>query len=227
MATRGAIARLTHVLPLHWAGRYHHWDGYPTGLGKGLWELFHGYFGCDVDRMLGVLIDEHPAGWSTILGADFRLKPGWGTASDNDANAKVEEQGCNPCCYCHGGRSEEAWLVTDENASGSGVEWAYVFTSVFAHNGAMDSEERLCTMFVLSSYFDSGEKMIGMFGMGDPKAHWRIAAVVDLQGAEPDWECIERCGTQGQMYVAPATNSTRNPPANISTVSQANRDDSK
>ncbi len=192
MATRGAIARLTHALPLHWAGRYHHWDSYPTGLGRELWNIFQGHFERDLDRMLGVLIDEHPAGWSTILGADFNLQSGWSNSlGDSKPEEESPEMGVSPSCYCHGDRSEEEWLVTDGNASGSGVEWAYVFTSVFAHNGAMDSEERLCTMFVLSSYFDSGEKMIGMFGMGDPKAHWRIAAVVDLQGAEPDWECIE------------------------------------
>jgi hypothetical protein len=36
MSTRGAIARLTSVLPLRWKGRYHHWDSYPDGLSREL-----------------------------------------------------------------------------------------------------------------------------------------------------------------------------------------------
>lgn len=219
MSTRGAIARMTHVLPLHWAGRYHHWDSYPTGLGKELWRLFHGHFKRDLDTMLRVLIDEHPAGWSTITGADFRLTPGWGEPPNCDATTEVENPGCRPSCYCHGERSEEAWLVTDKNASGSGAEWAYVFTSVLA----LDSdkkEERLCTMLVLSSYFASGEKMIGMFGMGDPKAQWRIAAVVDLQGPEPDWEHIESgestaCEAQSDNAEAPVSVRSGMPPVTV------------
>lgn len=218
MSTRGAIARMTHVLPLHWAGRYHHWDSYPTGLGKELWELFHGHFERDLDRMLRVLINEHPAGWSTITGADFRLTPGWGEAPNDDVTS-VENPGCRPNCYCHGERSEEAWLVTDDNASGSGVEWAYVFTSVLALDDGQE-EEHLCTMLVLSSYFASGEKMIGMFGMGDPKAHWRIAAVIDLQGSEPDWERIESgkpvaCGSQPNNAQAPASVRPGVPPTRV------------
>ena len=206
MSTRGAIARMTHVLPLHWAGRYHHWDSYPTGLGKELWELFHAHFERDLDKMLRVLIDEHPAGWSTITGADFRLTPGWGEPPSDDATTEVENPGCRPSCYCHGERSEEAWLVTDQNASGSGVEWAYVFTSVLARDS--DKEERLCTMLVLSSYFASGEKMIGMFGTGDSQAQWKPVAIVDLQGEEPIWEEIERCGAQGLVYKPVKRDST-------------------
>lgn len=76
MSTRSCIARPTES---GFTGVYHHWDGYPSGLGLTLWQLaqpmgpFHGNIG----KMLKVLIDEHPAGWSTINGADFSLKPGY------------------------------------------------------------------------------------------------------------------------------------------------------
>jgi len=41
MATRGAIARLTHTLLPQRAGCYHHRDSYPSGLGRTLWHLFY------------------------------------------------------------------------------------------------------------------------------------------------------------------------------------------
>ncbi|MBI2851286.1 MAG: hypothetical protein HYX80_09680 [Chloroflexi bacterium] len=72
MSTRGVIARQKGDA---FEGRYHHWDSYPTGLGKALWELAHSEFKCDLEGMLHFLIDEHPAGWSTICNKDFSLKP--------------------------------------------------------------------------------------------------------------------------------------------------------
>lgn len=60
------------------AGRYHHWDGYPSGLGATLYELAQGPSPFPtVDDMLRVLIDEHPSGWSTINGADWTLPIGY------------------------------------------------------------------------------------------------------------------------------------------------------
>lgn len=58
-------------------GRYHHWDGYPLGVGRTLWALYHGHFERDVRAMRKVLLEDHPAGWSTINGADWSLEPGF------------------------------------------------------------------------------------------------------------------------------------------------------
>lgn len=177
MSTRGAIVRFTNGETTEWSGRYHHWDSYPSGLGKTLWGLYHGHFKKDLTRMLQVLIDEHPAGWSTINNKDFSLAPGYSDAGD----------GMAPNCYCHGGRSEEAWLVTHEDAAGSGCEYVYGF-------------DEGPTLVVLSSYRADGHKMIGMFGTGDPEATWKEIARLPLEGPEPDWERIhcgedlERCG---------------------------------
>ena len=178
MSTRGAIVRLDSD---GWRGRYHHWDSYPSGLGKTLWNLYHGHFQKDIPRMLQVLVDEHPAGWSTIVGVDWNLSPGYGHGDRK-----------HPECYCHGDRSEEGWLVTHENASGAGCEYVYGFDEGPA-------------LVVLSSFCAddgpfAGEKMIGAFGMGDPKATWKEIARVPLEGPEPDWgriecgESLERCG---------------------------------
>ena len=61
-------------------------------------------------------------------------------------------RGSQPQCYCHGERSEDGSEITSENAAKSGCEYVYAF----------DEESR--TMYVLSSYYDDGAKMIGMFG---------------------------------------------------------------
>ena len=62
MSTRGAIARLSGE---GFKGVYHHWDSYPSGLGKALWDTYQ-KVGV-LDAMLDGLIDQHPAGWSSIV----------------------------------------------------------------------------------------------------------------------------------------------------------------
>lgn len=151
MSTRGAIARVTGD---GFEGRYHHWDSYPTGLGKTLWEKYHGEFESDLERMLQALIDEHPSGWSTI-------------------NEEYD-------CYCHTKGSEPEQLVTHEDAQACGCEYVYAF----------DTPSR--TMAVLSSYRRNGDKMIGMFGMGDKEAVWKAIAIVQLDGPEPDWQRLDQ-----------------------------------
>ena len=189
MSTRAAIARLTCVSPVKWAGRYHHWDGYPSGLGTTLWKLYHGHFNCDLDAMLKVLLDDHPAGWSSLHAADFDQQPGFAEPL-NSSNQSTDQ----PQCYCHGDRQETEWLVTDENASGSGCEWAYAFTSAKTTDGTQHN-----TMLVLSSYTPEG-KMIGYFGVGNSEAVWPVVAVVDLNGTEPNWEQIETAKPLDPMF---------------------------
>jgi hypothetical protein len=224
MATRGAIARLerreSEGQPPVFRGNYHHWDSYPTGLGKTLWGLYHGHFQQDLELMLQTLIDNHPAGWSSIVAADFTKSPGFvetmfqSSFTENKAvetvpaetvpvdetvsmpdtavEESLEEAACNngacyagacdeglpaPACYCHGDREEAPWQVTEANAAASGIEWVYAFSEGLMH--------------ILSSFTPTGEKMIGMFGQGDPRAGWRTVAVIDLDEEEPDWQYIE------------------------------------
>jgi hypothetical protein len=198
-------------------GRYHHNDGYPDGLGATLYELYNGFFEKDLERMLKFLIDDHPAGWSSINGYDFNAEPGW-RESSGPANGQSFDDWWSarmsggPQCYCHGDRSEGEQLITNENASGCGVEWVYAFTRVISggdygpviRNG---SSEELAgykfhkghggnnIMLVLSSYCDpkgpnAGQKMIGMFGMGDENAEWKCVKQVNLDLPAPDWEKI-------------------------------------
>lgn len=162
MSTRGCIARITG--PSTFAGRYHHWDSYPEGLGKALYEAYNGHFKKDVKAMLKYLIDDHPAGWSSILRGNFDVAPGY--------------DGAGPNCYCHGSRSEEAApQLTEQDASDVGVEYVYAF----------NPETNI--MLILSSHLkEGGAKMIGMFGSGakGKDVDWRIIGRVDLNGPVPD-----------------------------------------
>ena len=139
MSTRGAIVRFTNCETTEFAGRYHHWDSYPAGLGATLWGLYHGYFGKNLRRMLEVLIDEHPAGWATINRKDFYQVPGFHEFSSPHVVTH------NPECYCHGDRSEERWLITDNNAADVGCEYVYGF-------------DEGPTLVVLSSYCADGTR---------------------------------------------------------------------
>ena len=187
MSTRAAIARLTGVSPVRWSGRYHHWDGYPSGLGATLWELYHGPFKRDLSQMLQVLLDDHPAGWSSLNARDFTQSPGFA-----DPLSTTKQSVDQPQCYCHGDRAEEPWEVTQENAAGSGCEWAYAFTG--------GSKPEYDAMLILSSYQPTGRKMIGYFGQGDPQSIWAVVAVVGLQGSEPDWKALESANPLDPLF---------------------------
>lgn len=112
MGTRGIIARVTGD---GFTGRYHHWDSYPTQLGKTLYDNAQRF---GVGSMLRTLLDDHPAGWSTINGYDLDQPAGY-----RDGERR---EGEGPICYCHGARSEEAQALTDKDDAGA--EWAYAFS---------------------------------------------------------------------------------------------------
>ena len=150
MSTRGAIARVNGD---GFKGVYHHWDSYPDSLGETLKRLHGEYFEGDTDAMLKFLIDDHPAGWSTIIGKDLTRPCGYGSDGAE--------------CYCHGSRKGSAQVVDDRNAGGCGCEYVYVFN---------DKNQ----MLVLSSYNGDGNKMVGMFGMGNRDAKWKIEEIINL-----------------------------------------------
>lgn len=184
MATRGAIARRTgeHTF----TGIYHHWDSYPEGLGKTLFELYNGFFKRDLDAMLRVLLDEHPAGWSTINGADFSLPAGYhNTTTEEIANGTPK----GPACYCHGDRNETGNEVTEETASDTGCEFVYVF-DVHERIGDQSQANALpeVRMLITTNYARNRTAAPDTFGTATDK--WRTIAIVDLNGNEPNWESI-------------------------------------
>ena len=65
MSTRSCIARIKGD---GFAGVYHHWDGYPAGLGAELYQLAHNRTLGDLPAMLKTLIDDQRRGLVTSGG---------------------------------------------------------------------------------------------------------------------------------------------------------------
>jgi hypothetical protein len=241
MSTRSVIARPSET---GFTGVYHHFDGYPSGVGQSIWRMYHDVFDGDADAMAKVLIDDH-RGWSSIVERDFRLAPrsvdtimfgtckcgasrqdhfcqyapahertapcrsdhaGWhlGHLFDMDeqsaAELKVLER--TPECDCHDAAGEltegDRWVVTEENASGSGCEFAYVIDTADGHWLRILSSYIVPESKLFNDAPDAfGQKMVGMWGMGDPDAEWRQFAAINLDGEEPDWEQLTKVGFGG------------------------------
>ncbi|CCF85388.1 hypothetical protein [Nitrolancea hollandica] len=173
MGTRGAIARAQGD---GWSGRYHHWDSYPTGLGRSLWNHLHGHFGGDVEKMTAFFIDQHPAGWSTVVEADLNIEPGFieypRRHSDHPGQAE---------CYCHGDRSEEAQDLTSENGDPCFIEWVYVI-----------SPTHLTVLAGVAAATDDPTARRGEYGTV-PYRH-ALVGVYPLDGEAPNWEEVEQRG---------------------------------
>lgn len=169
MSTHAVIARAGSI-PGAWAGRYHHSDGYPHGLGKRLYDVARDL---GIERMLALLIDEHTAGWSHIFDCDMRKPSGYREWTSAYLAMSIQEQRAfdltfGPRCYCHGERVWEETLITSDGDD-CGAEWAYAI----APDGLM--------MVYRRDY--------------DP-SRWTLAATVNLLGdgpecPEPDWLAME------------------------------------
>lgn len=163
MSTRSCIAR---PIGDEWEGRYHHSDGYPTGLGADLWQLVQRN---GVEWARRVLIDEH-AGWSCILGADWSKAPGF--------------DGEGPHCYCHGSRSEEGWWIRSRDQKHNEalhIEWVYVLgnmgLAVYASVRVPGKTRR--------------ETVNGRI-LTSPRYDWQYIETFAWNGDEPDWYVIEK-----------------------------------
>jgi len=133
MSTHATIVRLE---PDGMAtSNYHHFDGGPSSLGATLWRLAQpdGPFGGDVDKMLTTLIDDHPAGWSTINDVDWSLEPGFGGYDVNRFIGQLHgtvRVGFRPQCYCHGDRSESSKVWRGSQDDMPQDRWTYAIDPV-------------------------------------------------------------------------------------------------
>lgn len=143
MSTRSVIARAEGDA---WAGRYHHHDGYPTGVGARLWEMLHNDFGGNVEAMLHVLVDMHPAGWSSVWG-----DPGKPSGFGSPDGMK---------CYCHGTRAEGAQLITATGDDDGGAEWAYIFSP---------------SVLTIEKRFGSMWRFVGCYSVTGSEPDWQLA----------------------------------------------------
>jgi hypothetical protein len=168
MSTRSVIARVGEHEG-KFSGRYVHADGMPTSMGATLWNLLHGYFKNDQGAMLAYLIDaaHAQAGWSAIVDKDFTLKPGytWQKAIADGAKYEVYSKRADyRRPQSFASRPEDPYLFTEKDLeNGTDIEWVYAF----------DEEHRKLFVRDVSAKED--------------------AAVIDLDGEEPNWTAIE-CG---------------------------------
>lgn len=120
MGTRSIIAK---PVGDTWEGRYVHWDGYPTGVGKALFEAF-GKFE-SVEAMREALIDAEPVGWSILCGVDLTQPARW---TDSLDEAPEERSALGPLSYSV--RGETPWKDgTDADVrrpEDGGEAWVYV-----------------------------------------------------------------------------------------------------
>ena len=80
---------------------------------------------------------------------------------------------------CGHGVGSDNNLLTEQNAAECGVEYVYAFTP--------DGKK----MVVLSSISENGEKMVGMWGRGDPNSEWKVIGELCLNWAAPkDWNAV-------------------------------------
>ena len=104
MSTRAIIGKTTGA-EQQFRGIYSHSDGYPTWLGKSLWQTVHEQFHGDVKRFVREMITKHPGGWSSF----------------------------GDCCYCHENSvktSAPKMVFTDKdftNGDDGSAEWLYIF----------------------------------------------------------------------------------------------------
>ena len=153
MATRGIIARRTAD---GWEGRYHHWDSYPAGLGKALYDRYQQLK--SIKAMTKQLIDDHPAGWSTIVCCDWSHEPGFIENSRDWLGTTAKDR---PQCYCHGDRHEPEQLMTSDDTD-TWCEYCYVLYSAGMHD-----------------YMDI---------LASRSAGWEVVETVCLDGPEPAWD---------------------------------------
>lgn len=219
MSTRSAIARpdAGFAQTGDFTGRYHHWDGYPQGLGKTLYRTLNqkNLLGKSIakatktsakrnavefrEAVLHHLLDEHTGGFSSINGVHFttpdpknpkKCKHCWRDIPPKDE--PHDKYGL----YCNGhGKVECHCHPESAFADGRKPERDWTIT----HKNASECgcewvyvvDAKAGKMYVLSSVNEDGSKMIGMFGFGNPDAKWQPVAVVDLDAPEPDWKRVE------------------------------------
>lgn len=134
MSTRGFIAKSTRKNGVE--GVYHHQDSYPSGLGKALWDAYHGFFAGNVRHMIAYLVDGEPVGWSNILGADFAEGPGWDDIPFDNLDLVPKRPGSTLPDWdawraMHGPQSFSARGDTiggRETDCDGHIEWGYVLT---------------------------------------------------------------------------------------------------
>lgn len=165
MSTRAVIGVYSNREQGQWRGTYHHFDGYPHGLGQSLWKLYHEFYKGLLPAMVEMLIDAHPQGWSSIADADWNKRPTWLEYDARmDLYARGEKLPPQSYKYRPGESHEPNYL---DQTSDAWQEWAYVF----------DLESNTMSIF----------ERIGNWS----QVSYALKGTVPLDGTEPHWESFE------------------------------------
>lgn len=181
MSTRGCIARTANGEG--WQGVYQHWDSYPTGLGKELWERLHSRYQGDIEALLVDAIDKHPSGWSSFpdvcyCHSDYAKRDG-SKATDSPYYKRDAPDG----------------RMTEQTADPLFIEWVYAFDpenrklAIFSHATVGSLTPAQHGTFIEAwklRHLDGTIEVI-------PAKYYvhKLVAIVDLNGEEPDWKIIE------------------------------------
>jgi hypothetical protein len=116
--------------------------------------------------MTALLLDAHPAGWSTIVDADFTQPAGYRNEPWSPSQG--------PVCYCHGARADGPQRFfapgdcEEASCNPQAITWVYVLSA--AGMAVLTSRER-----------SAGSQHVPV-------------TFVRWAGAEPDWQALERSG---------------------------------
>jgi len=127
MSTRAIIGRTTGA-EQQFRGIYSHSDGYPTWLGKSLWQTVHEQFNGDVKRFVREVITAHPGGWSVFGERCYCHEDGIKTAQPRmvftDKNFAKGEDGSAEWLYIFDVKTRKLF-IRNEFIPVAGVAWIY------------------------------------------------------------------------------------------------------
>jgi len=214
MATRGCVAVKRGS---GWIGVYNHWDSYPSGLGKDLWDYLH-QDGVEVKDFAEAILRYDD--WRNFIGggislvgehrrfesADemrryFRQLPAW-QGRDDEIERMVQEElrikrnveqtgfpDPGAAFHEHGLLSDK---ITSDDPNPLFIEWVYV----------VDPEKRTITILTsMSDGITTGDvsqdtrlRDDGFWDYGHCAYRHIVVCEISLDGDEPNWELIWQMG---------------------------------
>lgn len=181
MSTRSIIGTYDNKEQDKWHGVYHHFDGYPTGVGSTLLSLLKKK---GVDFIRNEIIEKHPEGWSTI-NENWNKKPVNGRKTGFD---KIKA----PTHYDPSEARE--FFNQDDEPGTAGAEYLYL-----VHNKRIDV---FCPLYIKGEF--KGKRMIGAFGMGAPNIGkgkdviWKYLGTITKRSTGKSLEKMQKTAEQGE-----------------------------
>ena len=146
-------------------GRIHLEDGDPAALGRTLYHIHRTQFHGNTTNMLRVLLDEHPAGWVSIVGHDFAYPAGYTTKPHllNYTEYWKSPEWLRPQCRCHGDAQYPEMTCTEQDELWE-FDWIYL---IHVQN---------CELVIIQPHSDNSVEMIGRVRLNGPEPDWRTFA---------------------------------------------------